>query len=48
MDGGLKRRIVNTQALAACGYLLGNVNRIPDSSLAAIPTGPDLTEESCD
>ncbi len=47
MEAGLKRHIVSAEALVTCGYLWGNVNRVPDSSLVSIPVGDDLAEGSC-
>ena len=40
-----KRLIGSDGVFTACGYASGNVNEIPDSSLAAIPIGDDLAGE---
>jgi hypothetical protein len=47
MEAGLRRHIVDLDTFSACGYLWGNVNRIDDSALAAIPTGDDVIGEPC-
>ena len=47
MQDGLKRHVPSREAFSDCGYLWGNINLIPDSSLASIPMGDDLTGESC-
>ena len=47
LEERLKRRIIGTGVFDTCGYHLGNVNRIADSSLDYIPAGDDLTGEPC-
>ncbi|MBI1886457.1 MAG: hypothetical protein HYS09_09145 [Chloroflexi bacterium] len=47
MDGGLKRRVASPSVFEACGYRAGNINAIADSTLAAIPTGDDVTAAPC-
>ncbi len=46
--GGLKRRIADTITFGANGFLWGNINRIPDSSLDDIPTGHSLLDAKAD
>ncbi|KKK74067.1 hypothetical protein LCGC14_2887480, partial [marine sediment metagenome] len=48
MRRGLKRHIPNPATLEAYGYLWGNVNHIPDSTLAGIPTGEPLLDALAD
>ncbi|MBI3975440.1 MAG: hypothetical protein HY334_03525 [Armatimonadetes bacterium] len=48
MENGLKRHIPNPVTFAAQGFLWGNVNRIADSSLNAIPTGDPLPDVGAD
>jgi hypothetical protein len=42
-----QRRFVAGNVFAACGYHQGNVNIVPNSSLATIPTGPPLGGAPC-
>lgn len=39
MEGGQKRHAVSAEVFLGCGYQWGNVNRIADSTIAAIPDG---------
>ncbi|MBI3975441.1 MAG: N-acetylmuramoyl-L-alanine amidase, partial [Armatimonadetes bacterium] len=48
MQKGLKRHVPNQLTFAAQGFLWGNVNRIPDSRLNAIPTGHPLLNARAD
>jgi hypothetical protein len=48
MQGGLKRHVPNLATFAVQGFLWGNVNQIPDSSLNAIPTGDPLLSTLAD
>ena len=48
MQGGLKRRIADPTTFGANGFLWGNINRIPDSSLDDIPTGHSLLDAKAD
>ena len=43
MEGGQKRHAVSAEVFLSCGYKWGNVNRIADSTIAAIPEGPPLS-----
>jgi hypothetical protein len=43
MEGGQKRHAVSAEVFLGCGYQWGNVNRIADSTIAAIPDGPPLS-----
>ena len=47
MDDGLKRRIINSEAFTACGYLWGNINQIADSALDNMPPGADVSSPPC-
>jgi hypothetical protein len=47
MDGGLKRHIASVRVFRSCGYLNGNINFIPDSTLAGVPDGKRLRSSSC-
>jgi hypothetical protein len=45
MEDSLRRHIINSAVFTSRGYRLGDVNLIPDSSLASIPVGDDLVGE---
>jgi hypothetical protein len=45
---GLKRHIPSAATFEAMGYKWGNVNRLPTSSLAAVPTGTPLLNALAD
>ena len=47
MEGGIKRHITSRDLFGVCGYLWGNINPVPDSVLAGIPTGESLIEAPC-
>ncbi len=47
MQGGSKRYITSQEVFIACGYLWGNVNSIPDSTLSTSPSGASLTGAPC-
>ena len=47
MQGGNKRWVLTASVFLACGYQWGNTNRIADSSLAGIPSGPGVTGPPC-
>ena len=48
MRSGLKRHVRNPVTLEAYGYLWGNVDHIPDSSLAGVPSGESLLDALAD
>jgi hypothetical protein len=48
MQGGLKRHVPNRTTFYAQGFLWGNVNRIPASSLNAIATGQPVLDALAD
>ncbi|MEE9161615.1 MAG: hypothetical protein V3U35_01470, partial [Candidatus Neomarinimicrobiota bacterium] len=48
MRRGLKRHIPNLVTFSAEGFRWGNVNRIPDSSLSAVPVGDQLLDVLAD
>ena len=39
MENGQKRHAVSVEMFLSCGYQLGNINVIADSTLGSIPTG---------
>jgi len=43
MENGQKRHAVSAGVFLSCGYQWGNVNRIGDSTLNAVPDGPPLS-----
>jgi hypothetical protein len=47
MESGSKRHITSREVFGACVYDWGNINPIPDSVLAGIPTGDSLTGAPC-
>ena len=47
MLAGAKHHIADPAVFNDCGYLGGNINTIPDSSLASIPNGPTITGPPC-
>ncbi len=47
MLAGAKHHIADPAVFNACGYVGGNINTIPDSSLASIANGPTLTGPPC-
>jgi hypothetical protein len=47
MEGGSKRGVTSREVFGSCGYLWGNINPVPDSVLAGIPTGESLTGAPC-
>ena len=48
MEAGIKRHVPNATTFEAYGYLWGNINEVPDSSLDAIPTGEPLLDALAD
>src|SRR5207247_368867 len=46
-DGGAKRHITSTAAMAACGYGWDAVSVLPAATVAAFPAGPALTGVPC-
>jgi len=44
MQVGLKSHIPNPATLGALGFLWGNVNQVPDSTLDFIPTGEAILD----
>jgi len=46
-DGSLRRHVTSPTTFVACGYKLGNIDRIPDAILSSIPGGPGVLTPPC-
>ena len=47
VQSGQRRWIAGPSVFGACGYLPGNVDRIADTTVFALPRGPDLSSPPC-
>ncbi|TMG01663.1 MAG: hypothetical protein E6I03_07745 [Chloroflexi bacterium] len=47
VQSGQRRWVASPAMFGACGYLPGNVDRLADSTIFALPRGPDLSSPPC-
>jgi hypothetical protein len=47
VHSGQRRWVINSSLYVACGYRWGDLNRVADSVINAVPPGPNLTAGPC-